>query len=66
MRLKQIGAQIIVAGVVIGVLCKVFSSLTHRFDAYGPLAMFVLFAIGALIGVTGMIVSAFQRRKNSN
>jgi hypothetical protein len=66
MRLKQIGAQIIVAGIAIGVLCKVFARLTHRFDSYGPLAMFVLFALGALIGVTGMIVSAVQRRKNSN
>ena len=55
MRLKQIGARIIVLGIVIGVLCRIFARWNPRFNSYGPLAMFVLFALGALIGGTGMI-----------
>ena len=66
MRLKQIGAQIIVAGIVGGVLCRIFARWNPNFNSYGPLVMFVLCALGALIGITGMIVSAVQRRKNSN
>ena len=66
MRLKRLRAQIIVLGVAIGVLCLAFAHLNPRLNSCGPLAMFALFALGALIGVTGIIVSAVQRRKNSN
>jgi len=63
MRLKQIGAQIIVAGIVLGVLCRAFARWNPHFNKLGPLVMFVLFALGALIGGAGMIISAIRGRK---
>jgi len=30
---------------------------------YGPLIMFIFFAVGALVGLVGWIASAVQRRK---
>ena len=66
MRLKQLGAQIIVLGIATGVVSKMLARWNPRFTAYGPLSMFVLFAIGALLGGNGMIVfrdSKSQRLK---
>jgi|HubBroStandDraft_4_1064222.scaffolds.fasta_scaffold830505_1 hypothetical protein len=63
MRLKLLGARIIVAGIAIGVLCQIFAGWDHRLNNYGPLIMFILFAVGALVGLVGWIASAVQRRK---
>lgn len=68
MLLKQIGAGIIVAGIVFGVLAMNVARITHShgwFYKFGPLIMFLFFVVGATIGVAGMIANAIQgRRKN--
>lgn len=69
MLLKKIGAYIIVAGIVFGVIAINLSrSLGHDSWIYRafPLIMFLLFVVGASIGVAGMIVTAIQRRRKSS
>jgi hypothetical protein len=66
MRLKLLGGQIIVAGIAIGVLCRMFARWDHRLNNYGPLIAFILFAVGALVGVVGWIASAVQQRKRNS
>ena len=66
MRLKQIGARIIVAGIVLGVVgINVGHRATWLYKFY-PLGTFICFAVGAIVGVAGMIGAALDRRNNSN
>ena len=70
MLLKQIGAGMIFAGIVFGVLAMNVARITHFHGwlyEFWPLIMFLFFVVGATIGVAGMIASVIQRRrKNSN
>jgi hypothetical protein len=66
MRLKQIGARIIVAGIVLGVIGINVGHRVAWVNKFFPPGMFICFAIGAIVGVSGIIGEATQRRKNSN
>jgi len=68
--LKNIGARIILGGILFGVLAI---NITRHVGSHGwfytfwPIIMFVFITVGAIIGVAGMVTSAIQRRrKNRN
>lgn len=64
MRLKRIGATIIVGGfLVVGFALRLLPDnlWLHKF---GPLTAFGFMVVGAFIGIAGMVQAASQRRRN--
>ena len=66
MRLKRIGAAIIVASLVFtGIAMRVAHPYTWL-DRNWPLLLFVGLVIGGMVGAIGMRASAAQRRRESS
>ena len=63
-KLKIIGARFIVAGIGLGVIGVNIGHLNAWVKHYSPAIMFFCFLLpGGLIGATGMIGGAIQRRR---
>jgi hypothetical protein len=63
MRLKEIAARIIIAGIAFGALARGLERWSVWLHKFWPLMMFIILAVGAWLGGAGMIASAFQRPK---
>jgi len=64
--LKQIGARIIMAAFLFGLVAVRITRATHShtwFNKFWALIMFGMLVLGAMIGVAGMISNAIQHRK---
>jgi hypothetical protein len=61
MRLKVVGAKIILGSFIFGAIAVRISREGTWFGRYWPLIMFSVLVAGAIIGVVGMISAETQR-----
>jgi hypothetical protein len=64
LALKQIGAAIIVGGLMLTGIAHRFIPLNSWFNKFWALIAFGFIVVGAMVGAAGMIVEAIERRRD--